>query len=62
MKNDPAEKQLLTVKDLAHRWSISPRTIYNEISKKTFPIKPKKIGRLVRFRLTDIEQFEANLK
>ena len=60
MKNDPAEKQLLTVKDLAHRWSISPRSIYNELSKKTFPLKPKKIGRLVRFRLTDIERWEAD--
>ena len=60
MKNNPAEKQLLTVKDLANRWSISPRSIYNEISKKTFPLKPKKIGRLVRFRLTDIERWEAD--
>ena len=60
MKNDPAEKQLLTVKDLAHRWSISPRTIYNELSKKTFPLKPKRKGRLVRFRLTDIEKWEAD--
>jgi len=60
MKNDPAEKQLLTVKDLANRWSISPRTIYNELSKKTFPLKPKRKGRLVRFRLTDIEKWEAD--
>ena len=54
------EKRLLSVEETAVLLGISPRTIYNQIGKKTkirFPIKPKRIGRLVKFDIKDIDAF-----
>ena len=56
------QKRLLTVEETARMIGISPRTIYNGVSpksKRPFPIKPKKVGRLVRFRLSDVENYIA---
>ena len=56
------QKRLLTVEETAQMLGLSPRTIYNGVSPKTkrpFPIKPKKVGRLVRFRLEDVEEYIA---
>lgn len=52
--------KLLTVKELAALLQISERTIYNGIgvhSKHPFPIKPKRIGRLIRFDSRDVEKY-----
>lgn len=49
--------RLLSVKETAFLLGISPRTIYNQVgrrAKNCFPIKPKRIGRLVKFDLRDI--------
>ena len=53
-------KRLLSVKETATLLGLSPRTIYNRIGTKAqirFPIKPKRIGRSVRFDLRDIENY-----
>ena len=53
-------KRLLSVKETARMLGISPRTIYNQIgknSKKRFPIKPKRVGKLVKFDIHDIENY-----
>lgn len=53
-------KRLLSVEETAQYLGISVRTIYNAIapkSKKPFPIKPKRIGKLVKFDLRDLEKF-----
>ncbi len=50
-------KRLLTVQELAERLNISPGTIYNWISKGSFPIRVRRIGRLVRFSREDVEHF-----
>jgi predicted DNA-binding transcriptional regulator AlpA len=57
-------KRLLSVEETATYLGISPRSIYNGIGRKTkspFPIKPKRIGRLVKFDLKDIEAYVDSL-
>lgn len=58
------DKRLLSVADAAKYLSISPRTIYNGIapkSKAPFPIKPKRIGKLVRFDIRDLDRYIDSL-
>lgn len=53
-------KRLLSVEETAHILGIAPRTIYNRVgprSKNPFPIKPKRVGRLVKFRTEDVEKY-----
>ncbi len=53
-------KRLLTVKETAVILGVSVRTIYNNIapkSKGSFCIKPIRVGRLVKFRMADIDDF-----
>jgi predicted DNA-binding transcriptional regulator AlpA len=55
------EKTLLTAGELAERWGIAERTVYNKCcrsSKLSFPLKPIRIGRSVRFRVVDVEKAE----
>lgn len=57
---DNFEKRLLSIEETAHILGISPRTIYNRIapkSKAPFPIKAKRVGRLVKFRAEDVEAY-----
>jgi len=57
-------KTLLTVKELAAILKISPRTIYNAIHRraiKPFPIKPKRVGRLIRFDSKDVNDYIDSL-
>ena len=51
---------LLTVEETAQKLKISKQTIYNRVARKSkhpFPIKPRRIGRCVRFALKDVEAF-----
>jgi len=46
------QKRLLSVEETAVYLGLSPRTIYNGVhrkSKNPFPVKPKRIGKLVKF-------------
>lgn len=57
-------KRLMTIEEVAEYLSISPRTIYNSIgpkSKKAFPIRARRIGRLVRFDRRDVDRFIERL-
>jgi excisionase family DNA binding protein len=57
-------KRLLSVEETATYLGLSPRTIYNAVarkSKRPFPVKPKRIGRLVRFDIRDLEQYVESL-
>jgi excisionase family DNA binding protein len=57
-------KRLLTVEELAAKLNISPRTIYNQVApkaKKKFPIKPKRIGKLLRFVEADADEYIERL-
>ena len=58
------EKRLLSVQEAAHYLGMSPKTLYNRISKKAkrpFPVKPKRIGRSVKFDMKDLEKFISDL-
>ncbi len=58
------KKRLLSVRETAEYLGISPRSIYNMIgrkAKRSFPIKPKRVGRLVKFDLKDVEAFIEGL-
>lgn len=61
MKKERSAKELETVKNLARHLKISPRTIYNKVSDGTFPIKPIRFGRLLRFRSEDIRAYLESL-
>lgn len=64
MKSDSVGKRLLNVKETACLLGISERTIYNKVgrkAKKKFPIKPKRIGRLVKFDIKDIKAYLDSL-
>jgi excisionase family DNA binding protein len=64
-KGKAALKRLLTVEETAIYLGISPRTIYNGIapkSKNPFPIKPKRIGKLVRFDLRELDNYVDSLQ
>jgi len=57
-------KRLLNVEETARYLGISARTIYNAIapkSKKPFPIKVKRIGKLCKFDLVEIDKYINNL-
>lgn len=57
---DNLEKRFLSIEETAHILGIAPRTIYNRIapkSKAPFPIKAKRVGRLVKFRAEDVEAY-----
>lgn len=49
------ESKLLTILDVAHKCSISRSTIYRQMQQGKLPII--KIGRSIRFRNQDIENF-----
>ena len=54
------EKRLLSVEETASYLGLSPRTLYNGVapkSKKPFPVKPKRIGKLVKFDKQEIDRF-----
>lgn len=58
-KNRP-ERRLLTIPETGVYLGLSARTIYNGIapkSKSPFPVKPKRIGKSVRFDLRDLEKY-----
>jgi excisionase family DNA binding protein len=49
--------RLLPIKETARRLGVAERTIYNGLSRGTFPIKAKRWGRKVLFDIRDVEDF-----
>ena len=57
-------KRLLSVDETAQYLGISSRTLYNQIgpnAKKKFPVRAKRVGRLVKFDIRDLEQYVDSL-
>jgi len=53
-------KRLLTVEEAASYLGISPRTLYNQAApkaKKPFPVKPKRVGKLLRFDIRELDSY-----
>jgi excisionase family DNA binding protein len=61
MKTKHYPKRLLTVAELAYALGLRPQTVYNKMSQGLFPIKHKKLGRLVRFEVKELERYLAGL-
>jgi predicted DNA-binding transcriptional regulator AlpA len=57
-------RRLYSVEEAAAYLDIKPRTIYNRIgprSKNPFPVKAKRIGKLVKFDIRDLDAYVAGL-
>lgn len=57
-------KRLLSVEETAAYLGISARTIYNQVGRKAkrpFPIKAKRIGKLVKFDIREIDRYIESL-
>jgi len=57
-------QRLLSVEEAAARLGIMPRSIYNGIAPKAknpFPVKAKRIGRLVKFDIRDLDRYIDSL-
>jgi len=52
--------QLLTPQDVADRLGVSTTTLSTWRCTKRYPLPYVKVGRLVRYRLADVEDFELN--
>ena len=55
------QRQLLSVEEVGKILGLKRQTIYNKLSLGLFPIKHKKLGRLIRFELTEVEKYLNNL-
>jgi predicted DNA-binding transcriptional regulator AlpA len=53
--------RLLDIQDLADRLKIPTKTIRNKLSDGTWPIRPVRIGRALRWRETDVAAAIAGL-
>ncbi len=51
------ERRLLNVSELAKYLGVSPQTIYNKLSAGTFPIKTKRLGRLLKWDIRDVDRY-----
>jgi len=54
-------KLLITVEETAKALSLAPRTVYNGISRGDFPLKPRRHGRAVRFKVEDVVAYVDSL-
>jgi excisionase family DNA binding protein len=54
--------KLLSVEQLAEILELSPKTIYNKISRKQkFPIRAYRVGGSVRFKAREVQDYIDNL-
>ena len=50
-------KRLLGVKELSNYLGLKPQTVYNRVSAGNFPIKHKRLGRLLRWELREVDHY-----
>jgi len=55
------QNQLIDIDDLSKALKIPAKTIRNKLSNGTWPIKPVRIGRALRWRESDVTQAIAAL-
>lgn len=64
MEKYEIKNRLLTVKELANYLQLAEQTIYNKCGKNAkhpLPIKSIRIGRKLRFRLSDVDKYIESL-
>ncbi len=54
------QKNLLTPQDVANRLGVSTTTLSTWRCTKRYPLPYVKVGRLVRYRMADVEAFETD--
>jgi predicted DNA-binding transcriptional regulator AlpA len=62
--NKTYEKKLLSAAETAQYLGLSVRTLYNMTGRKAkvkFPVKPKRIGKLLKFDLLEINDYIDSL-
>jgi excisionase family DNA binding protein len=52
---------LLTLREVAHKLRVPPGSVYTNLSLGKFPIQHIKIGRLIRFFASDVEEYLKSL-
>ncbi len=57
MINTSLERRMLGINEVADYLGLSPQTIYNKLSAGTFPIKTKRLGRLLKWDRRDVDHF-----
>jgi excisionase family DNA binding protein len=60
-ENKTDDRKLLSVTEVAKRFGLAKKTVYNQLSQGLFPVKHKKIGRLVKFDSIEVEKFIESL-
>ena len=50
-------KRMIGIKELALYLGLSPQTIYNQLSAGTFPIKTKRLGRILKWDIRDVDRY-----
>jgi predicted DNA-binding transcriptional regulator AlpA len=50
-------KRMIGIKELALYIGLSPQTIYNQLAGGTFPIKTKRLGRLLKWDIRDVDRY-----
>ena len=50
-------KLLVSVPEVAYMLGISGQSVYNLLSKKKFPVRAVRVGRLVKFKLADVQAY-----
>ena len=50
-------ERLIDINDLSKVLKINPKTIRNKLSNGTWPIEPMRVGKLLRWRISDVEAF-----
>lgn len=64
MKTEILGKRLLTVAEAGRYLGLSPRTLYNRCAPKAvdpFPVRPKRVGKAVRFDIRDLDAYVDSL-
>lgn len=54
MATSSVERHMFGINELSNYRGIAPQTIYNQLAAGTFPVKTKRIGRLLRWDIRDI--------
>ena len=51
------DKKLIDIHELCEITGFAKQTVYNKVNNYTFPIKPIKVGRSLRWRLSEVYDF-----
>ncbi len=56
-REQAVNERLIDINDLSEALKINPKTIRNKLSNKSWPILPIRVGKLLRWRISDVEAY-----